>query len=146
MNQDKNILVMHPDGTFYARRKNVEHLADNIRGYWRDPAKRILVIIRSNDDRPNPGYEYGGSLSLDRTATRKACDILTHQVIDIPIEIEDRTQIPVRQAGGSTVMQLHPLRNRRSTRSVHSPNNDKLQRRQPAQRKSKRQTATPATT
>jgi hypothetical protein len=132
-----SVKVLHPDGEFFAQRHRVEYLADNVRGYWRDPAKTVLVVLRSTDDAPANGYEYGGRISLDRKATAKACDLLTRRIIDIPIVQYDRTQLPVSQVGGATVMQMAPLRDHRSTRSQHSPRHDKLIRRQPIQRKPK---------
>lgn len=115
MPHTNSILVLHPDGTFFAQRAKVQHLADNKRAYWQDLAKTILVIVRSTDDQPNNGYEYGGKKSYDRYAVVIKRDERTGVPYKTTSEHIDRTLTPVRDAGGQQVMQLKPKMDRRTS-------------------------------
>lgn len=128
MPHTNSILVIHPNGTFYAQRNKVAHIGDNPkRGYWQDIGKTVLVLLSVKDDEPANGYEYGGAKSYDRRATAEACDLRCKTVIRVPMEERDRTGIPVRQPGGAQVMQLKPLGNKKRGMSGGLPE-DKLWR------------------
>lgn len=122
------VLVYHPDGTFYAQRPRVLHLVDNGRAYWRDLAKTVLVMLRFNDDQPNNGYEYGGKKSYDPYATCDKKDPRTGTYYEAATEEIDRTHIPVREAGGATVLQLKPKMDRRTTGAYATSMHDRLWR------------------
>jgi hypothetical protein len=123
-----NVLVVHSNGaTSIAKRSRAIGVVDAGRAYWRDPAKTVLIMLRSTDDRPNDGYEYGGKRSYSRQLSVDACDLRTRQIIKVPVEQRDKTQIPVREPGGAKVMQLKPLVDRRTT-GQHIPKRDRLWR------------------
>jgi len=88
--------------------------AQNGVAYWSDLARTKLVMLKSTDDQPSEGYEYGGKASYDPQASVSYCDLRTGTVIHVPDEHRDKTLIPVRQAGGQKVMQLKPLVDRHS--------------------------------
>jgi hypothetical protein len=112
--QTMNVLVIHSNGaTSIARRGRANAVVAAGLAYWRDPAKRVLMILKSTDDKPNPGYEYGGKKSFSRHPTVQYCDIQTRALITVPLAFHDRTRIMVAEPGGSQVMQLKPLEDRR---------------------------------
>lgn len=108
MPHNNSILVIHPDGEFYAQRARVAHLPEAGKAYWRDPGKTVLIILKSTDDQPSNGYEYVGRQSIDRFAIKKVVDLRTNISYDVPREKLDRTMIPVREPGGQRVMQWVP--------------------------------------
>jgi hypothetical protein len=109
-----NVLVIHSNGaTSVAKRARANAVVAAGHAYWRDPARTVLVILKSTDDRPNDGYEYGGKKSFSRHPTVQYCDIQTRAVISVPVGFQDRTGIVVQEPGGSQVMQLKPLEDRR---------------------------------
>lgn len=122
-----NVLVIHPNGTLIEKKSRVLVLAETGRGYWRDPAKTVFVLLGVTDDRPTSGYEYGGKKSYNHRASVECCDLNSRTVIRVPVESRDRTKIPVREAGGAKVMQLKPLTNRR-TEGQHLSRRDRLWR------------------
>jgi hypothetical protein len=129
MPHTNSVLVHHPNGTFFAQRSRVEHLTETKppRAYWRDLAKTNLVILSSSADAASDGYEYGGKRSLDRFATVTKIDPRTGVAFETAAEKLDRTQTPVRLAGGQKVLQLKPLSDRR-TAGYHVSRQDKLWR------------------
>lgn len=116
-----NVLVIHANGaTSITKRARAQGVVANGRAYWRDRARTVLVMIKSTDDTPADGYEYGGTCSLDLQATGEQID---------------KTLTPVRDAGGHTVLQLRPMIDRR-TRGYAATRRDSLWR--PARRDRKR--------
>lgn len=119
------VLVIHPNGNTFTSRNRAQGLVESGRAYWRDLAKSVLVIISSTDDEESNGYEYGGKQSYDRRATETRVDPRNGTPFEAAKESIDRTAIPVREAGGAKVMQLKPLRDRR-TGGTHAPRPDRL--------------------
>lgn len=112
------IRIIHPNGQHFATVVRAERIVRSGGGYYRDLAKTTVVILSPADDKANPNYEYVGKHSCDRFAVKAAIDPRTNLVIQKPIEVIDRTLIPVRQSGGQKVMQLAPLRHRRARGTV----------------------------
>ncbi len=120
MPHTNSVLVMHPNGSTYTQRPRAQSLVDNKRAYWRDSTKTVLIIVPAEEPQRNDNYEYVGKHSMDKYATRRFRDKRTGVDIEVPKEFIDRTQIPVREAGGQKVMQLAPKSDRRGAgRATH---------------------------
>lgn len=123
-----SVLVIHPNGQTYTSQNRAQRTVDAQRGYWFDSSKTKLIVLSGDDDLRSDGYEYGGKRSYARHLSNRACDLRTRTEIDVPVELRDKTGIPVREPGGASVMQLKPLRDRRTTTGQHTPRHDRLWR------------------
>jgi hypothetical protein len=138
------VLVIHADGSVsHAKKERARIAVENGVAYFSDRAETKLIMLKSTDDTPiNPGYEYGGKKSYAGRLTARACDRRTRTEYDVPIEYRDRTQTPVREAGGAKTFQLKPLVDKRSSgRHITMPE-DKLWR--PSRKRTKPQAETRA--
>jgi hypothetical protein len=129
-----SVLVQHSNGAIsYASRGRAQAAVDSGVAYWSDQHTRTkLVMLRSadGDNQAIDGYEYGGKKSYSRDLTVEAWDVRTQTSIRVPVETQDRTGIPVREPGGAKVMQLKPMRIRR-TSGQHVTRRDRLWRPRP---------------
>lgn len=123
-----NVLVIHSNGaTSIAKRARAQVAVEKCRAYWRDPAKTVLVMLPYTPEVSSPDKEYGGKKSYAGRFSVRACDMRTRTEIDVPVEFKDKTLIPVREPGGAKVMQLKPLKDRRTT-GRHISQHDQLWR------------------
>lgn len=124
-----SILVVHTNGAIsYVTRARAQAAAERNPpvAYWSDRSQTKLVMLKSTPEQADPNYEYGGKKSYDGRASKPSyCDRQTRTVVHRPIEHQDRSGIPVREAGGQKVLQLKPLADRKSS-GRHVTRQDRL--------------------